>query len=126
MEKFEKFRDYLGAGYPILWVHTPEEIRAIAAMVRDLKEMPDDPKRSGFWWDLGKGWCELTVNGKSNDMLIKVKDRDVSDPNKLMQKFESMVEGSVVFLPDFHLFLNSRNMMTLCRQIKNMAPELTA
>ena len=118
----EKFKDYLGAGYPILWVHTPEEIRAIGAMVQDLKTM-EEPKRTGYWWDLGRGWCELSVPAKGTNLVIKSKADEMPDPSKVMAKFGTMAEGSVLFLPDFHIFLHSK-MPGLCRSVKNLAPDL--
>lgn len=116
----EKFKDYLGAGYPILWVHTPEEIRAITTMVHDLSEF-EDPPRKGYWWDLGSGWCELSVS--RDNLEIKSKADEIKTPPDAINRFGKMTEGSVLFLPDFHVFLNSRN-PAVCRQVKNMVLEM--
>lgn len=116
----EKFKDYLGAGYPILWVHTPEETRAITTMVHDLADF-EDPPRKGYWWDLGRCWCELSVN--ADNLYIKSKSEEVKTPTDAIYKFNQLTEGNILFLPDFHVYLNSRN-PAVCRMIKNMVLEM--
>lgn len=122
MEKFEKFKNYLGAGYPFLWVHTPEEMRAITAMVKDLSEF-DAPARKGYWWDPGNAWCELSIAGQEKNLQIKKKDDACNDPQKALAKFSQLTEGAVLFLPDFHFYLHSK-MPTTCRMVKNMLLEM--
>lgn len=118
----EKFKDYLGAGYPLLWAHTVEETRAITTMVDDLSEF-DEPKRKAYWWDLGRNWCELTI--VAGALQIKNRGDDINDPQKAIDKFANCTDGTVLFLPDFHVYLNSKN-PTTCRKIKNMVLDMKA
>ena len=99
------FGAYLKAGYPCLWVETREEERAI----RDLSLEAEG--YHVFCWDL--------VSGLSDSATGQV--RPMADPVKALQAVPALPEGGLIFLRDFHRFINS---IEIIRTIKNLVPTL--
>lgn len=96
-----KFKDYLSAGYPALWVQTHEESRAI----RTLSDSA--PEYHAFVWDLVEGLLECKTG----------KVQAIRDPVKAIQAATSLPESSIVFMKDFHKFLKS---IEVYRSFKNI------
>lgn len=99
------FAAYLKAGYPCLWVETHEEERAVRTLSLEAE---------GYRilsWDIVSGLRDHTSG----------QVRSVSDPLKALQTIPTLPEGSLVFLRDFHRFINS---IEIIRTIKNLIPAL--
>jgi hypothetical protein len=96
-----KFKDYLSAGYPALWVQTHEESRAI----RTLSESA--PEYHAFVWDLVDGLLECATG----------KVQAIRDPVKAIQSATSLPEASIIFMKDFHKFMKS---IEVYRSFKNI------
>jgi hypothetical protein len=96
-----KFKDYLSAGYPALWVQTHEEGRAI----RTLSESA--PEYHAFVWDLVDGLLECETG----------KVQAIRDPVKAIQCVTGLPEQSIVFMKDFHKFMKS---IEVYRSFKNI------
>ena len=96
-----KFKDYLSAGYPALWVQTHEEARAI----RTLSEAA--PEYHAFVWNLVDGLLECETG----------KVQAIRDPVKAIQAAASLPEASIIFMKDFHKFMKS---IEVYRSFKNI------
>lgn len=97
-------RDYLKAGYPLLWVQTHEEDRAI-------KSYASEVNGNGYHiyvWDIVGGFKDMAT-GKAQDM---------ADPLAPLTTALTLPEGSVVFLKDYHVFIEN---VEIFRTIKNIA-----
>lgn len=99
--------DYLKAGYPALWIQTHEEQRAISTMEKQLQGYHI------YSWDLVDGLHDHQTGQK----------RQMPDPLKPLQTILSLPESSVVFLKDFHRFVQA---VEIVRTIKNILPVLKA
>jgi len=99
------FQTYLKAGYPLLWVQTHEEGRAISTLSQEA---------SGYGcysWDIIDGLKEHATG----------KLQPVSDPTKAIQAAHSLPENSILFLKDFHKFIGT---VQVFRTLKNIIPVL--
>lgn len=99
------FAAYLKAGYPCLWVETHEEERAI----KTLSQEADGYRVTS--WDL--------VSGLRDHASGQI--RALADPLKALQSIPLLPEGSLIFLRDFHRFINS---IEIIRTIKHLVPTL--
>jgi len=98
---------YLQAGYPVIWVHTHEESRAIATLSEEAKGYHI------YSWD--------TVSGLRDHQTGQA--RTMPDPLKPLQGVPTMPEACVLFLKDYHKFVQS---VEIFRTIKNLIPVLKA
>ncbi len=103
----EKFSDYLKAGYPCLWVQTHEEGRCISVLSQQAE------RYSVYSWDI--------VGGLLDHQMDQV--RHMPDPIKPLQSIPSLPESSILFLKDFHRFINA---IEVIRTVKNLIPVLKA
>ena len=101
------FQNYLKAGYPLLWVETHEEDRAINTLSN---QVPDYNIHS---WDIING-----MKDHSSNMY-----NEMNDPIQPLQSISSLSENSILFLKDFHKFISS---VEIFRTIKNLVPVLKA
>lgn len=102
-----KFREYLIAGYPCLWIETHEEFRAIQVLAHEAHGY------SIYSWDLVSGLKEHATGQVTS----------CSTPIKVLETIKSMGSGTVVFLKDFHKFLSN---VEVLRSVKNLIPILKA
>ena len=99
------FQTYLRAGYPVLWVQTHEECRAISTLAREAAGY------KVYSWDLMSGMKEH-LTGKTNPL---------PDPVKAINFLNSCPDDTVLFLKDFHKFINA---IEVFRSLKNIIPAL--
>lgn len=95
----EKLRTYIRAGYPILYLVTAEEDRAIKLIAGILKE-GEAPRRKPFVWSVSRGLC--TVD------LRPVTPAAPKDPELILPFLLEREEPGIFVLEDFHFFLDER------------------
>ena len=98
-------KNYLKAGYPLLWVQTHEEDRAIdyySAQVQDYHL---------YSWDIMSAMKELGTS----------KVVDAPEPVAALNMISTLPEGTILFLKDFHKFIDT---LEIFRTIKNLIPSL--
>jgi len=103
----EKFAEYLRAGYPLIWVQTHEECRAIQSLATEAQGYKI------FSWDIVAGMRDH-FSQKTNPM---------NDPIKAITSTLMMNDDSVLFVKDAHKFVESLEMF---RTLKNILPQLKA
>jgi hypothetical protein len=102
-----KFKDYLSAGYPALWVQTHEEARAITTLSKSA------PEYHAYVWDLVNGLLDCGAG----------KYQSIKDPVKAIQCVSELPESSIIFMKDFHKFMKS---IEVYRSFKNVLWKLKA
>ena len=117
METTSKFYQYLKAGYPALWVETHEEFRAIVTLAFEASGY------SVFSWDIITG----TKDHATGKYTVDRNDKGVPQPEtplKALRRFQEAKEDSVLFLKDYHKYLN--NSIEVLRMTKNLIGEIKA
>ena len=94
----EMLRTYLRAGYPILYVVTAEEDRALELFGQALAE-GELSRRQLYLWSVTRGLCTAD---------LKVVDRKAADPNRILPFLLEFKEPGLFVLQDFHVFLDAR------------------
>jgi len=95
----ETLRTYVRAGYPILYVVSAEEDRAIELIGEALGE-GEAVRRKLYVWSVSRGLC--TPDFKSID-------RKTADPKRILPFMLESNEAAVFLLLDFHFFLDERS-----------------
>lgn len=115
------FLNYVLAGFPLLWVDTFEELRVMTSFAQEITQSKN--KYSMFSWDSVDGIRSLTVknNTLGSIKLAPEDDMDTTDPMIALSWFENQPEYSVLFLKDFHRYINSTE-IPLYRKIRNSVP----
>jgi len=94
-----KLRVYLRAGYPLLYLVTAEEDRAIELVNEALLDS-DLSKRRCFVWSVSRGLCQ--PDGKAVD-------RKVADPKRILPFLLEQPDPGVYILEDFHFFIDEKS-----------------
>lgn len=94
-----KLRTYIRAGYPILYVVTAEEDRAIE-MISAMLAGGELAKRQPYVWSVSRGLCRVDLS---------VLDRKTADPAKILPYLLEFKDPGVFILEDFHFFLDERS-----------------
>jgi len=95
----ERLNTYLRAGYPILYVVTAEEERAIE-LIGGLVADGELAKRRPYVWSVSRGLCTLD---------LKPVDRKTADPKRVLPYLLETPDPGVFILEDFHFFLDERS-----------------
>ncbi len=95
----ERLNTYLRAGYPLLYVVTAEEDRAVE-LIGGLLEEGELARRRPYVWSVSRGLCTLE---------LKVVDRKTADPKRILPFLLEFQEPGVFILEDFHFFLDERS-----------------
>lgn len=95
----ETLRTYIRAGYPILYLVTAEEDRAIELTASAIVE-GELARRKLFIWSVSRGLCTTD---------LKVVDRKTADPKRILPFLLEFNEPGVFILEDFHPFLDERS-----------------
>ena len=95
----ERLNTYLRAGYPILYVVTAEEDRAIE-LIGGLVADGELAKRRPYVWSVSRGLCTLD---------LKPVDRKTADPKRILPYLLESPDPGVFILEDFHFFLDERS-----------------
>lgn len=98
---------YIRARYPLLWVVTPEEERAL----REIKALAEDERQHK------RLWLWSATEGLVNPALPKAKpDASKRDPLQLLNTLLEDEEKSLWVLRDFHPFLKDANVVRKLRE----------
>jgi len=95
----QQLRTCLKAGYPLLYVVTAEEDRAIELVSQAVAE-GDLAKRKVLVWSCSRGLCTLD---------FKPIDAKTADPKRVLPYLLEFTEPAVFILEDFHFFLDDRS-----------------
>ena len=95
----QALRVYLRAGYPLLYVVTAEEDRAVELITGTLSD-GELAKRRPYVWSVSRGLCTTD---------FKVVDRQTADPKRILPFLLDFAEPGVFILEDFHFFLDERS-----------------
>lgn len=108
----DKLRIYLKAGYPLLYVVTAEEDRAIDCITSILAE-GDLAKRKPFVWSVSRGLCR--PDGQAVD-------RKLMDPKRILPFLLEQADPAVYILEDFHFFIDEKSPTAplLIRQLRDL------
>jgi SpoVK/Ycf46/Vps4 family AAA+-type ATPase len=108
----DRLRIYLKAGYPLLYVVTAEEDRAIESITAVLAE-GDLAKRKPFVWSVSRGLC------KPDGQAI---DRKLMDPKRILPFLLEQADPGVFILEDFHFFIDDKSPTAplLIRQLRDL------
>lgn len=116
------FLDKVKAGYPLLWVNTYEEFRAMTLFAKELE--PNNYNL--FVWDRCDGITKkkitngiLASSGNIGDNLVE--PLDVLNWATYSKETDCMPEESVLFLKDFHHYVKKD---VVCRKLRNLVPIL--
>ena len=109
----EDLRVYLKAGYPILYIVTSEEDRAIELVGKCLAE-GDLTGRRLLIWSVSRGLCTTDYQPI---------DRRTADPATVLPYLLDLKEPGVFILEDFHGFIDERspNAPIIVRQLRDVA-----
>jgi len=112
------FRNYIGAGYPLLWVHTFEEFRAMTVFSKEVGSSMEL-----FSWDLVDAMKKISLkNGTLS--FARLSDEPMEDPLVALSWAEKqMPEHGILFLKDFHKFVKD---VAVCRKLRNLVPMFKA
>ncbi len=109
----EKLVSYIRAGYPGIYLVSPEEQRVEAEMKQVVESInATQPKGEEFqlcFWSVVDGIVNVTTK----------QQRDANDPLELLQALSEEKERTVFLLKDFHLFLEEANPIVL-RKLKDV------
>ena len=109
---------YVKAGYPILYVVTAEEDRAMEAVARVLQE-PEISQRQPHVWSVSRGLCTMDQ---------KVVDKRTADPKLVLPFLLAFPRPAVFVLFDFHFFMDDRSPAAplVVRQMRDLVPAFKA
>jgi len=115
----EQFQVYVRAGYPILYVVTAEEDRAIELIGTALASGGELAKRRPFVWSVSRGLC--TVDGKAVDTKT-------ADPKRILPALLEFKDPGVFILEDFHTFMDERSPVSalVVRQLRDVVDPFKA
>ncbi len=113
----QAFRTYVRAGYPILYVVTAEEERAIELVRGALDD--DLAARKPYVWSVSRGLC---------GMDFKPLDAKTADPKRILPFLLEFKQPGVFLLEDFHFFLDERASLAplAVRQLRDVVPAFPA
>ena len=113
----ETLRTYIRAGYPILYVVTAEEDRAIELLAHAVSE-GETSRRKVFVWSVRRGLCTADM---------KVVERKTAEPRILPYLLE-FNEPGLFILEDFHFFLDDRapRSALVIRQLRDLVSPFKA
>jgi len=124
------FRDYVLAGYPLLWVETHEEYRAMAVLCQGLASSKETYNM--YAWDIVTGVHKVGIQNGVLSMGEKVNGTSADDSGEkppalkaLEWLDEKAPENTVLFLKDFHSYIGKSSNLTsiLSRKIRNLVPK---
>lgn len=108
----EQLSTYVRAGYPILYIVTAEEDRAVE-LIGGLLADGELARRRPYVWSVSRGLCTLD---------LKVVDRKTADPKRILPFLLEFQEPGVFILQDFHFFLDERSPTAplIVRQLRDL------
>lgn len=128
MSKSPVFLNYVAAGYPLLWIQTHEEFRAMVSFANEMQKSKDPFNL--YSWDIIDGIKKRMIE-KGEFKSSKLEDEGLNDPLIALEWAASnkgMEDDSILFLLDYHYYLDkdAKNTGALIRKIKNIMPTFKA
>lgn len=123
MENKPVFLNYVAAGYPLLWIQTHEEIRAITTFAKELSQ--DSEEYNLYSWDRVDG-VKMRQFDKGVLKSAAVTVEGLDDPFMVLEWANSekgMPADSILFLQDFHHYVEKDQ---ITRKIRNILPYFKA
>lgn len=112
------FLNYVAAGYPLLWIQTHEEFRAMTTFAKELSQ--GDEEYTLFSWDRVDG---IKLRELKNGILKagKVGEEGLDDPLLALgwAESEQMPPNSILFLQDYHHYIDKDQ---ITRKVRNLIP----
>lgn len=99
VEFVEKLRTHIRAGYPLLYLVTAEEDRAIELAAKAVAD-GELSRRKLYLWSVSRGLC------MADGGLI---DKKLADPARILPYLLEMQEPGVFILKDFHPYIDDRS-----------------
>lgn len=114
----ERLSTYLRAGYPILYVVTAEEDRAIE-LINALLSDGDLVRRRPYVWSVSRGLCSIDM---------KPVDSRTADPQRILPFLLEYQNSGVFILEDFHFYLDDRAQTAplVIRQLRDLVAPFKA
>jgi len=97
---------YIRARYPILWIVTPEEQRALL----EIEELAKEQKKRLWAWSVSSGLVNPVQPTKNAD-------RSKRDPLALLTSILNETEAGIWVLRDFHPYLKDHTVVRMLREI---------
>ena len=132
-----EFIDKVKAGYPLLLVKSYEEFRVLGQFIEELSRTKTAPNATtcykGYSWDLVEGVHECRIENNKFTVIgdkgipVQGAEGDVAsegNPLAALAFIEKVAEeNSVIFLKDFHPFLQPEyeNAVALIRKIRDLS-----
>lgn len=127
LNKDRIFANYVVAGYPLLWIETFEEHRALTRMCLELQSIKE--KYETYSWDCAEGIRQIGI--KDNILASASFNKD----NPIIKSFDALTwfetfsgnnkgQNQILFLKDFHNDLKKNYF--LVRKIRNIIPAFKA
>lgn len=101
---------YIKARYSILYLTTPEEIRADSLIGEALAECSDKGKIDLITWSFTRGLEYVTKSAKFDQM-------ETSDPIAALEKISMIESDTIIVMHDLHPFLENPKVRRLIRDI---------
>lgn len=128
-------KNYVMAGYPLLWVETYEEFRALAEYCSEMTKAKQP--YTMFTWDVADGIKQITLqNGQlASGKAITKKDEDDNEAptngvlDGLTWLEHEAGENTILFLKDYHHYLKEDKFEAapkVMRKIRNLIPKFKA
>jgi len=123
------FAGYVLAGYPMLWVETHEEYRALSTYCSDMKKSKE--KYRILSWDEADGIVELDFNDGVLHRSKPIENDEggpITDPIDMLNWMDKKADdNTVIFLLDFHNPLTKAQAAPMYRRkIRNLLPKFKA
>ncbi|RLT42798.1 MAG: ATPase, partial [Chloroflexi bacterium] len=96
---------YIRARYPLLWIVTPEEKRALA----EIEKLAVDLRRRLLHWSV--------TSGETNPALPGREDRGRREPQAILNAILEESEAGIWVLRDFHPFLKDIAVVRRLREV---------
>lgn len=108
----QQLRTCLKAGYPLIYIVTAEEDRAIELVAEAIRE-GELAKRRTLVWSCSRGLCTLD---------LKAIDAKTADPKRILPYLQELAEPGVFILEDFHFFLDEKSPTAplIIRQLRDL------
>jgi len=97
---------YIRARYPLLWIVTPEEQRALL----EIEELAKEQKKRLWTWSISRGLENPAQPAKNAD-------KSKRDPLAMLSSIISETEAGIWILRDFHPYLKDHTVVRMLREI---------
>ena len=113
------FRDYVIAGYPLLWAESYEEFKVITQLVQEMKAYKS-AEYNVYSWDMLQGIKKYTISNEGIPEVSLVETEEPLDELSILNwATNKMNEHSILVLKDYHKFTKA---IPINRGLRNIVP----